>query len=36
VTDQRYIGASYRIPAGGGFEAIRMLARPEGTLLDPI
>jgi 1-aminocyclopropane-1-carboxylate deaminase/D-cysteine desulfhydrase-like pyridoxal-dependent ACC family enzyme len=35
-TDQRYIGDGYGIPTPGGLEAISLLARQEGILLDPV
>ncbi len=34
-TDQRYIGEGYGLPTSEGLEAIRLLARSEGVLLDP-
>ncbi len=36
ITDQDYIGAGYGIPTDGCLEAIRLLARREGILLDPV
>ena len=36
ITDQAYIGEGYGIPTAGGVEAIRLLARSEGVLLDPV
>lgn len=36
VTDQGYIGEGYGIPTPGCLEAIRLLARCEGILLDPV
>ena len=35
-TDQDYIGPGYGIPTPGGLEAITLLARQEGILLDPV
>jgi len=35
VTDQRFIGEGYGIPTAECLEAIRLLARTEGVLLDP-
>jgi D-cysteine desulfhydrase family pyridoxal phosphate-dependent enzyme len=35
-TDQRYIGAGYAIPTEAGLEAIRLLARAEAIVLDPV
>lgn len=35
-TDQRYIGEGYGIPTPGCLEAILLLARQEGILLDPV
>jgi D-cysteine desulfhydrase family pyridoxal phosphate-dependent enzyme len=34
-TEQGHIGAGYGIPTAAGLEAIRLLARSEGILLDP-
>lgn len=36
VTDQDYIGDGYGLPTPGCLEAIRLLARCEGILLDPV
>jgi D-cysteine desulfhydrase family pyridoxal phosphate-dependent enzyme len=36
VTDQRHIGDGYGIPTPGCLEAIALLARSEGVLLDPV
>jgi D-cysteine desulfhydrase family pyridoxal phosphate-dependent enzyme len=36
ATDQGYIGDGYGIPTAGTIDAIRLLARAEGILLDPI
>jgi D-cysteine desulfhydrase family pyridoxal phosphate-dependent enzyme len=36
VTDQRYIGEGYGIPTSECLEAIRLTARCEGILLDPV
>jgi D-cysteine desulfhydrase family pyridoxal phosphate-dependent enzyme len=36
VTDQNYIGQGYGVPTPGCLEAIRLLARHEGILLDPV
>lgn len=35
-TDQRYYGSGYAAPTRGAAEAIRLLARTEGILLDPV
>jgi D-cysteine desulfhydrase family pyridoxal phosphate-dependent enzyme len=35
ITDQAFIGEGYGIPTKKGLEAIRLLARAEGILLDP-
>jgi D-cysteine desulfhydrase family pyridoxal phosphate-dependent enzyme len=35
VTDQNFIGEGYGIPTAAGLDAIGMLARTEGILLDP-
>ena len=35
ITDQQFIGRGYGIPTPAGLEAIAMLARSEGILLDP-
>jgi D-cysteine desulfhydrase family pyridoxal phosphate-dependent enzyme len=35
-TDQNYIGPGYAIPTAGCLEAIDLLARQEGILLDPV
>ena len=34
-TDQEHIGEGYGLPTRGGMEAIKLLARTEGVLLDP-
>ncbi len=34
--DERYVGDGYGIPSAGAIEAIELLARKEGILLDPI
>ena len=36
VADDRFIGAGYGIPTAGMVEAVRMLARLEGILIDPV
>jgi D-cysteine desulfhydrase family pyridoxal phosphate-dependent enzyme len=36
ITDQGYIGTGYGIPTDACLEAIRLLARHEGILLDPV
>ncbi len=36
ITDQNYIGPGYGVPTEGCLEAIRLLARCEGILLDPV
>lgn len=36
ATDQGYIGEGYAIPTPGGMEAVRLLARTEAVLLDPV
>jgi D-cysteine desulfhydrase family pyridoxal phosphate-dependent enzyme len=36
MTDQEHIGAGYGIPTAECLEAIRLLARSEGILLDPV
>jgi D-cysteine desulfhydrase family pyridoxal phosphate-dependent enzyme len=36
ITDQGYIGEGYAIPTAAGIEAIRITARAEGILLDPV
>jgi len=36
ANDERYIGPGYGIPTAGCLEAIRLLARTEGILLDPV
>jgi D-cysteine desulfhydrase family pyridoxal phosphate-dependent enzyme len=35
-TEQQYIGAGYAIPTAGCIEAIRLVARTEGIILDPV
>jgi D-cysteine desulfhydrase family pyridoxal phosphate-dependent enzyme len=36
VCDDRHVGEGYGIPTQAGIEAIQMLARTEGVLLDPV
>lgn len=36
ITDQGYYGEGYAIPTAAGIEAIRIVARSEGVLLDPV
>jgi D-cysteine desulfhydrase family pyridoxal phosphate-dependent enzyme len=36
ITDQGYFGEGYAIPTAAGIEAIRIVARSEGVLLDPV
>jgi D-cysteine desulfhydrase family pyridoxal phosphate-dependent enzyme len=35
-TNHDYLGEAYGVPTAGGLEAIRLLARSEGILLDPV
>lgn len=34
--DNRFIGAGYGVPSAGMVEAVHMLARLEGILIDPV
>jgi D-cysteine desulfhydrase len=36
LIEERYVGAGYAQPSTGGIQAIQLLARQEGILLDPI
>src|SRR5690606_19589146 len=36
ITDERHYGEGYAIPTAAGMEAIRLLARTEAVLLDPV